>query len=75
MDGAVGPAGGEDSATATQRAARLERAISVLPQGDVRRLQGSDEYRLRIGDWRVLFRLDWQRHLITVLVIAQRGQV
>jgi len=30
---------------------------------------------LRIGDWRVLFRLDWQRHLITVLVIAQRGQV
>ncbi len=44
---------------------RLLRGISALPAGDVVRLQGTtDEFRLRIGDWRVRFppRLRPARH-------------
>ena len=39
---------------------RILRAIARLAQGaeltgDIKRLQGSHEYRLRVGDWRVIF--------------------
>ncbi len=55
--------------------ARLLRGISALPAGDVVRLQGAtDEFRLRIGDWRVRFRVDYTARLITVVAIAPRGQ-
>ena len=39
--------------TITQK--RILNAISVLPKGDVKALQGKDGYRLRIGDYRVIF--------------------
>ena len=35
---------------------RVANGISGIPQGDIKRLQGHDElYRLRIGDWRIVF--------------------
>jgi mRNA interferase RelE/StbE len=35
---------------------RIRQGIEKLPDGDVKRLKGyTDLYRLRIGDWRVLF--------------------
>jgi hypothetical protein len=41
---------------------RVRQALSRLAatgQGDVRRLQGlEEEYRLRVGDWRVRFRFE-----------------
>lgn len=42
--------------------------------GDVRRLTGSTEYRLRVGDWRVRFEFDGDRLLITVVRILPRGR-
>lgn len=42
--------------------------------GDVRRLAGSTEYRLRVGDWRVRFELDGDRLLIAVVRILPRGR-
>lgn len=44
-------------------------------QGDVRPLQGSPEgvYRLRVGDWRVLFTRDKALILILVLRVRPRG--
>lgn len=54
---------------------RLLRGISALPAGDVVRLQGTtDEFRLRIGDWRVRFRLDYAQRCIVVVAIAPRGR-
>jgi mRNA interferase RelE/StbE len=53
---------------------RIQAAIWRLPAGDVRRLQGRrDEWRLRIGDWRVLIRLDQNAHLIVVTAVKPRG--
>jgi mRNA interferase RelE/StbE len=35
---------------------RIRKGIQELPDGDIRRLKGyTDLYRLRIGDWRILF--------------------
>ena len=35
---------------------RIRSGIYKLPDGDVKRLQGfSDLYRLRVGDWRIIF--------------------
>ncbi len=42
--------------------------------GDVRRLAGSTEYRLRVGDWRVRFELDGDLLLITVVRVLPRGR-
>lgn len=42
---------------------------------DVKRLKGFDGYRLRVGDWRVIYRLDRSRIVVLVLAIAPRGDV
>ena len=34
---------------------RIVTAINFLPAGDVKRLQGQNGYRLRVGDYRVIF--------------------
>lgn len=43
--------------------------------GDVKRLTGSSEYRLRVGDWRVRFERDGRRLVITVVRVLPRGRV
>ena len=51
---------------------RMRAAINNLPTGDVKKLQGyAVAYRLRVGDYRVLFDMDTQ---ITVTNILPRGE-
>ena len=53
---------------------RIRAAIQRLPAGDVRRLKGRrDEWRLRIGNWRALIRLDREARLIVVTAVKPRG--
>lgn len=52
---------------------RIEAAIQALPFGDVKKLQGQPYYRLRVGDFRVLF--DRDGSVILVVKIDSRGQV
>jgi mRNA interferase RelE/StbE len=40
---------------------------------DVRKLQGREGYRLRVGDWRVLYQIEGKRLVIAVLAIKPRG--
>ena len=57
--------------TITQK--QILNAISVLPKGDVKTLQGKDGYRLRIGDYRVIFNnID---NIIFIRMIGNRGQI
>ena len=42
------------------------------PQGDIKKLQGRDDYRLRIGKNRILYRIESETIIITN--IAPRGQ-
>jgi mRNA interferase RelE/StbE len=39
------------------------------------KLQDRPGYRLRIGDWRVIYEIDNDELVILVLAIAQRGEV
>jgi mRNA interferase RelE/StbE len=42
------------------------------PEGDIKKLQGRDGYRVRVGDCRILFDIDIDR--IDVFGIERRGQ-
>ncbi|RKI23473.1 type II toxin-antitoxin system RelE/ParE family toxin [bacterium 1xD8-6] len=53
---------------------RLKDAIEKIPFGDIKKLTGfENEYRLRVGDLRVLFTVE--NNIITVNEIRPRGQV
>lgn len=53
---------------------RLKEAIEKLPFGDIRKLAGlENEYRLRVGDLRVLFTVE--NDIITINNILPHGQV
>lgn len=48
-------------------------AISKIPQEDIKTLQGASGYRLRIGDYRVIF--DYIDSIIFIKAIGNRGQI
>ncbi len=52
---------------------RIRGAIEKLPAGDVKKLVGQPYYRLRVGDFRILFTRDG--NIIEVSKIDNRGQV
>lgn len=55
---------------------RIFKAVSLLPDGDVKKLKGSNEvYRLRVGDYRILYTIKHDILLITVIDAGNRGQV
>lgn len=59
-------------------AARIILALEELVaynRGDVKKLQGkANEWRLRVGDYRVRFEQDGERLLVTVLRVAHRRE-
>lgn len=52
---------------------RILNAIHNLPSGDVKKLQGRNGYRLRVGDYRIIF--DRNGNIIYIERISNRGQV
>ena len=55
---------------------RLYKAIYKLPDGtDIKKLKGQELYRLRVGDYRVLYTIDDGIKVITIENIDNRGDV
>jgi mRNA interferase RelE/StbE len=57
---------------------RIRKAIEGLPKGDIKTLQGAENsYRLRVGDWRILFSyLETEAGKgILIEKVAPRGEV
>ena len=55
---------------------RIINAINQLPLGDVKKLQGNTEdYRLRVGSYRIIFNKDDENLIISIIEIAPRGEV
>jgi mRNA interferase RelE/StbE len=52
--------------------AALDRLPDRGPSLDLRRLQGSDEWRLRVGDWRVRLELDFETRTVVVVRVLPR---
>ena len=55
---------------------RIMAAIEALPRGDTKFLQGTNGVcRLRVGDYRVVYTIDWIDKVIVVHNIGNRGDV
>lgn len=52
---------------------RILKAIYSLPVGDVKKLKGRSGYRLRVGDYRIIF--DKDGNILYIERIENRGQV
>lgn len=50
-------------------------ADPFAPNNNVRRLTNHPGYRLRVGDWRVVYLVHEEKLLIAVVRIAPRGEV
>jgi mRNA interferase RelE/StbE len=59
---------------------RLDHALAALAENptppDCKKLVGHpDLYRVRVGDWRIVYTLEAQRLVVLVIRIAPRGEV
>ncbi len=55
---------------------RLYKAIYKLPDGtDIKSLKGCNMYRLRVGNYRILYTIDETIKIIMIENIDNRGQV
>ena len=63
-----------DPPAARRVIAALDRLLARDQSIDLRRLQGSDEWRLRVGDWRVRLRLDFDARTVIVVRVLPRGR-
>ena len=55
---------------------RILKAIYNIPHGDVKRLVGQDGlYRLRVGDYRVIYSIDYNKVTIIILNTGNRGEI
>lgn len=54
----------------------LDRLLFFPPTGDIKKLQGyTDSYRLRTGNYRIIFHVDIAKELVTILNIGHRREV
>lgn len=54
----------------------LFKSIARLPDGDTKPLRGqTDIFRLRVGTYRVLYRIDNGQYIICVIDAGSRGQI
>ncbi|WP_274522390.1 type II toxin-antitoxin system RelE family toxin [Ectothiorhodospira mobilis] len=60
---------------------RMQAALHMLAEDpdrndlDTKPLQGRDGYRLRVGHWRALYRLENERLTLLILKVGPRGDV
>jgi mRNA interferase RelE/StbE len=50
-------------------------ANHYAPNNNLTKLQGRDAYRLRVGDWRVIYELHDERLVMLVLEVGARGGI
>ena len=63
-----------DHAVAQQVLRKLD-SVKGDPMRSMKRLKGGRDWRLRVGDWRVIVRIDAASELATVLRVGHRSVV
>lgn len=64
-----------DKKTQRRIKAALDRLLTYPQAVDLKKLQGSPErWRLRVGDWRVILRIDREQGVLYVLRIRHRRE-
>lgn len=73
------PAEKELARLSSEMRLRVARAIRALENEPVpasaKRLKGREEFRLRVGDYRILYRLEPAAQLLTISAIGHRREV
>lgn len=55
---------------------RIYKAIYNLPNGDVKKMAGcKDEYRLRVGNYRIIYEQIQNEFIILITKAENRGQI
>jgi mRNA interferase RelE/StbE len=54
---------------------RLDDVADTIQDPGIRKLQGGKGFRLRVGDYRVVFEIDWEKQTIIVTRIGDRKDV
>lgn len=63
--------------TAKQIQSKIEQVADdpYAPHPNVTKLQNREGYRLRVGDWRVIYEIQQEQVVVLVLKIGWRGEV
>ena len=55
---------------------RIIKSIIEIPEGDIKKLKGlGDIYRLRVGDFRILFEKNHEELVIIIIDVGNRGRI
>jgi mRNA interferase RelE/StbE len=55
-------------------AGALDGLLETPRPGDIKKLEGmGNEFRLRIGDWRVIFRPEPEQFVVVILAVRHRS--
>ena len=55
---------------------RIYKAIYNLPNGDVKKMAGcKNEYRLRVGNYRIIYEQNLNEFIILITRVENRGQI
>lgn len=58
------------------RIVRAAEALGLEPRpSGCRKLEGADLWRVRVGDWRIVYRIEDDRLLVLVIRVGHRGDV
>lgn len=61
---------------AKQEQLRIYNAIKKLPDGDTKPVQGHKGfYRLRVGDYRIIYTIDNGQYIICIVDVGNRGDI
>lgn len=61
---------------AKQEQIRIYKAIEKLPDGDTKPVQGHKGfYRLRVGDYRIIYTIDNGQYIICIVDAGNRGDI
>ena len=66
----------QDKNTQERISIGLRGLLIIPPVGDIRSLKGyEDLYRLRVGDYRITFTIDYNKKIIYIQAIGNRGNI
>lgn len=66
----------QDSHNRQRIYAGLEGLKNLPPEGDIAKLKGTDnQYRLRIGTFRIIFQINIPEHIVYIQAIDNRGDI
>jgi len=60
----------------TRMRTALKGLLEIPPIGDIKKMKGMENtYRLRVGTYRIVYTIDYQKEVVQILTIDNRGDI